>query len=154
MELKIILVIAVVVVCASCAEELRKKPSFKSLEMSNTLKLFSASTIQRCKAEDDDCITKAFNALVPEAGKTGRSTLIQRAPKIHSPFFVAGIPELRIPVLDNVFVKKQELTIGSNVLNIKITFTNSNVKGMAHGTVKSVKLVYKFRMTFPNRIPE
>ncbi len=86
MKLKInfILAVAVLVVSASCAEELRKKSSLESLEMSNIFKLFSASTIQRCKAEDDDCITKAFNA---GARKNGTSTLIQRTPKIHSSFF-------------------------------------------------------------------
>ncbi len=48
---------------------------------------------------------------------------------------------MSIPVLDKIFVEKQEVTIGSNMLNIKTTFRNSTVMGMTQGTVASVKLV-------------
>lgn len=53
---------------------------------------------------------------------------------------ISGIPELDLPIAEKQFLDKQELSVGSNVLNVKITLQNVTALGMAHVKYSKIEL--------------
>ncbi|XP_037029962.1 uncharacterized protein LOC119069603 [Bradysia coprophila] len=78
------------------------------------------ATIERCKYDDEECNVKAWN-------------------KWNKVAYTSGVPELDIPLSDKHYVDKQVITVGSDLVTLKITFSNLTVYGMAQSTITGVK---------------
>lgn len=52
---------------------------------------------------------------------------------------ILGIAELDIPISDKHLVDHQDITIGSDLITLKISFTNLTISGMAQSTITGVK---------------